>query len=307
MGLFDGPTWQDRMLYEAEEQTRAAQKAAKDGQRRARENAAANAEIARLAKKREAREVDEANQRQQQARSQAVSAQQAAQQAQRQAARQHQAQLESQVNANWAMFRQTPDGQQWQRWIDAATQVSDLLDAWNQVWSEAVLAAVAEERSNCAYPAWQMGVYLPVGHPGTRLLGSMRALMSIAKAAREGAPDVESAFHKMQLRLAKKNPAWATENELNRRGWIDYAVRRVGVDPLTATAGSIPGYLVDDLNWSVPSRYRSIVVNIKRQLPPASEIGSCLNVARALKPADVFDHPELRRLIEQMHTKSTSV
>ncbi|AKD96382.1 hypothetical protein XU06_06065 [Rhodococcus erythropolis] len=57
----------------------------------------------------------------------------------------------------------------------------------------------------------------------------------------------------------------------------------------------------------MPTRYWSIVVNIKRQLPPASEIGSCLNVARALEPADVFDQSELRMLIEQMHIRSTSV
>ncbi|NMM89653.1 hypothetical protein B2J88_35860 [Rhodococcus sp. SRB_17] len=294
------------MLYEAEEQTRAAQKAAKEGKRRARENAAANAEIARSAKQREARELDEQKQRQQQARSQALRAQQAAQQAAQQVARQHQAQLESQGNANWAMFRQTQDGQQWQRWIEAATGVSDSLDVWNQVWLKAMSAAMAEERENCAYPGWQMGVYLPVGHPGTQLLGSMRVLIGIVRAAKEGGPDVESAFMKMQTRLAKKNPAWAMENELNRRGWIEYAVRRVGMDPLTATDGAMPGYLVNDLNWSVPKQYRSVVAVVKKQLPPASEMVGCINIAKALKPANTFEHPELRRLIEQMRSKSTS-
>ena len=303
MGLFDGPSWKERMLYEAEEQTRAAQRSEKAAKRRARENAATNAELRKLAKLSAERDAVADRESRDQARRKAALQQAAVQEASRRQQEQHRLQAEAQLNANWAMFRQTSDGQQWQRWIENATDIADLLDGWNRVWSSTVESAADELRIDCVYTGWNLGIFLPEGHPAPKAVGSVRMLKAMVKSASDSfQPEV--AFANMQKSLARKNPDWAAENERNRRGWIEYAVAQIGYDPLGEDPSPVPGYMIDDLNWTVPKNYRALAVSIKKQLPPASEIRGHLPVLRALKPADTFEHSALRAALAQFHSEA---
>lgn len=303
MGLFDGPSWKDRMLYEAEEQTRAAQRSEKAAKRRAREDAATNAELRRLAKQKAAREASAQRQAEDRARIQTASQQAAVRAAAKRQQEQHRLQAETQQNANWAMFRQTADGALWQRWIEIATEIADSLDGWNRDWSAAVESAADELRLECVYTLWNLGIYLPEGHPAPQAVGSVRMLRAVFKSASDSF-EPEVAFANMQKSLERKNPDWASENDRNRRGWIAYAVAQIGYDPLVATPSLAPGYMIDNLNWTVPTKYRALIDAIKKQLPPASEIRGHLPVVRALKPIDTFGHPVLTAAMEQIHREA---
>lgn len=293
MGLFDGPTWNERMLAENQAQTDAQRKQAKIAKQRARENAATNRELVGAAKDRTAADRAAA-QKQANDMAQMRAAQQRAL-AQQAAIEQERARREQ--TTQWAMFRQTPDGVAWAEWIDHCEAVARMCESRNEQWTQAADRAVARIVS-AEMKGWHLtGMYLPVDHPGRRkpkgFGNSVRLIAGLAKAG----TDPDAPFKQWQKMLTKVNPQYAQDNAHYRDHLMKWLVAQVGFDPLREPKGSPPGWVVDDVNLTISSGVSKLKQRAMRELPPKSAVPGL--PVLVVRPVEQFQAPELADLLEQ--------
>lgn len=307
MGIFDGPSWSDKMLREAEDQADAARKSQDIARRRARENAAANDRLIKESKKRTeliAQQTRAAQEREQQQLRAATQAQQAAARAQQAAARAQQAasqrQEQQQTAANWALFRQTPEGVQWQGLIETLDRRLNALLELRAEW----LPLFEQARQDCAArlltPAAPLGYFVPADHAfytegkGVRRWALMKAVRSFTKTN-----TFQLQYQQAQKDLEKRNPEWAKTNAACAN-WVSETSRtEIGVDFVNDTqtavapfsTGGIAGVDRFEKEWAA---YRPRII---REMPAYDPARLQLTIVPQLLPPETYTHPALSEFL----------
>ncbi|BDB63267.1 hypothetical protein [Rhodococcus sp. RDE2] len=208
--------------------------------------------------------------------------------------------------ANWAMFRQTPDGQQWQKVINAFdnvhAKVADMLGSWRTVFT----AAHEDCSSRVLFKGATMGLFVPEDHPiytegkGLRV----RAILTMPSVSAD--QPLRTVFDKAQKDLTKRNPQWAEMNAAWAKWVSETSIKEIGVDFVNHPRENMAPFCEGGFTAirTFDKEWKASKARIMRELPPY-DLDQYLGLSALPKPlpAETYTHPALVKWLTEANEK----